>query len=77
MPPENPGEKPSESESDSPTALLPKSILMGKEFNVGDEVVLKITHIYEDEIAVEYATGEKSKGEEPMMSDGKMDDLYD
>lgn len=42
------------------TALLPKSILAGKSFKVGDEVVLKITGMHENEIQVEYAT-EKSK----------------
>ena len=36
-------------------AVLPKSILAGKEFNVGDEVVLKITGMHEDSISVEYA----------------------
>lgn len=38
------------------TALLPKSILAGKTFNPGDEVVLKIVHMGDDEIEVEYAT---------------------
>lgn len=44
-----------EAEPATKTALIPKSILGGKEFKVGDEVVLKITHDYEDEVAVEYA----------------------
>lgn len=44
------------------TALLPKSILAGKEFKPGEEVVLKIVHIYDDEVEVEYATGEGGKG---------------
>lgn len=37
------------------TALLPKSILAGRDFEPGDEVVLKVTHVYENEVAVEYA----------------------
>lgn len=41
----------------SSTALLPKSILMGKDFKVGEEVVLKITAIRGDSVQVEYATG--------------------
>jgi len=45
----------------SSTALLPKSILLGKTFNVGDEVVLKITGIHDDEVQVEYASGEDTK----------------
>ncbi len=48
----------------SAVGLLPKAILMGKKFNVGDEVVLKITAIHDDQIEVEYATGEEEKPEE-------------
>lgn len=54
-------------ESEGTTALLPKSILAGKEFKPGEEVVLKIVHIYDDDVEVEYATGkedeEKGEGE--------------
>jgi hypothetical protein len=53
-----------EQDDEGAEALLPKSILMGKEFNVGDEVVLKITHMYEDEISVVYAKEKKDKGED-------------
>lgn len=42
------------------TGLLPKAILMGKEFNPGDEVVLKIVRIHDDQVEVAYAP-EKSK----------------
>ena len=45
------------------TALLPKSILGGKEFQPGDEVVLKVVHIYEDEVEVAYAAEKKPGGE--------------
>lgn len=50
------------------TAVLPKSILMGKDFKVGEEVVLKITAIHGDEIQVEYAQdkGSEKGGEAPM-----------
>lgn len=58
-----------ETESDGKTALLPKSVMGGKEWNVGDEIVLKITHIYEDEVAVEYAP-EKPSGKEPKDMPG-------
>lgn len=54
------------SEGEGKTALIPKSLLGGKEFKVGDEVVLKITHEYEDEVAVEYAP-EKPAEEEPGL----------
>ncbi len=46
-------------EEEGETALLPKSILAGKEFKPGEEVVLKIVHMYDDEVEVAYATGEE------------------
>lgn len=48
-------------ENESPRGLLPKSILMGKDFKPGDEIVLKIDAIHDDEVEVSYAT-EKSDG---------------
>ena len=56
---------------ESPKGLLPKSILMGKEFKPGDEIVLKIDAIHNDEVEVSYATGkgDEGKGEEkPEMA---------
>lgn len=44
------------------TAILPKSILAGKDFKPGDEVVLKIRAMHDDSVEVEYAP-EKGKGE--------------
>lgn len=44
-------------ESSMTSAVLPKSILAGKHFDVGDEVVLKITAMHGDEITVEYSEG--------------------
>ncbi len=52
-----------EEASEGETALLPKSILMGKDFKVGEEVMLKIVAMHDDEIQVQYAT-EKGKDEE-------------
>lgn len=57
------GEKPAEGAPAAPekedeggtTALLPKSILGGKDFKPGEEVVLKIVRIHDDEVEVEYA----------------------
>ena len=37
------------------SAMIPKSILMGKNFNPGDEVVLKIKSFKGDMVEVEYA----------------------
>jgi len=68
-----------------PTALLDKSVLGGKEFNVGDEVVLKIVAMHDKEVTVAYAPekgkdeskGEmKSMKEEPAM-EMSMDSNYD
>lgn len=56
-------------ESKCCSALVPKSILGGKEFNVGDEVVLKVMHIYSDEVELAYAPekkGSKSNMDEAM-----------
>lgn len=59
------------------SALLPKSLLMGREFNPGDEVVLKIVHIYEDEVEVQHATEEPEEEEStPMMdAESQMDEM--
>lgn len=82
-PPESAKDKKSEGE---PTALLDKSVLGGKEFNVGEEVVLKIVAMHDNEVEVEYAPekpeskdkgGEmKSMQPEPTMAQS-MDSNYD
>lgn len=56
------------------TALLPKSILAGKKFEVGEEVVFKIVHMYEDEVEVQYATGKEDEKSKSAM-DESMDDM--
>lgn len=55
---------------DQPTGVLPKSILAGKKFKPGDEVVLEIVRIHDDEIEVKYAS-EKGKEEESEAPDGR------
>lgn len=60
-------------ESGGKTALLPKSILCGKECSVGDTVTLKVTHIYEDELAVE----PQGNGEEDESESLKGDEEFD
>lgn len=59
-----------ETEGSEPTALIPKSLLAGKEFKPGEEIVLKIVHIYEDEVEVEYAKSEE--GEETPQETERM-----
>jgi len=54
--------------ANEPTALIPKQLLAGKKFNVGDEVVLKITAMHGDAVQVAYAP-EKGEGEEEYEGD--------
>jgi hypothetical protein len=61
-------------DSGGETALLPKSILAGKEFNPGDELVLKVVRLYDDEVEVAYATG---KDEKNPMKKSAMDEASD
>ncbi len=49
---------------EQPSALIPKSLLAGKEFNPGDELVLKIKAIHGDEVEVEYAAEPEKGGSE-------------
>lgn len=59
-----PGEPAHDESSERETmeeAVLPKSILAGKDFKVGEEVVLRITAIHDDSISVTYAPEEKSE----------------
>lgn len=65
-------EKPEGKEEGShETGILPKSLMAGKDFKVGEEIVLKITAIHENDFEVEYAYdegSEKGEGEEGMES---------
>lgn len=52
-------------EQQGPTALVPKSLLAGKDFKPGEEVVFKIVRMLDDEVEVAYAPekpGGESKG---------------
>lgn len=55
------------------TALLPKSILAGKKFEPGDEVILKVVRLFEDEVEVEYSHGE-DEDEKPSKPKRTMDE---
>jgi hypothetical protein len=65
---DEPTEKPeatgNEDSAEVESALIPKSLLGGKEFKPGDEISLKVLHIYEDEVEVEYSK-EEPETEEP------------
>lgn len=69
----NPG---ANEDAEGATALLPKSILGGKKFQVGDELVLKVVRLYDDEVEVEYASapeGGMDGDGEPEEDEGEMD----
>ena len=65
-----------EGKDEEQTALVPKSLLGGKDFGVGDEIIFKIVHKYEDEIEVAYAS-EPKKEDKPKSqmeeSEGGLD----
>ena len=42
-------------DSSEQTALIPKSILGGKDCQPGEELAMKVVHVYEDEVEVEFA----------------------
>lgn len=51
-------------DANQPTALIPKSLLAGKDFKVGDEIVLKIVALHEEDAEVEYAPEKPDKEEQ-------------
>lgn len=55
-------EETTEETGDNETAVLPKSVLGGKEFKPGEEVVLEVTQVLEDSVVVKYAS--ESGGED-------------
>lgn len=58
---------------ESQTAELPKSVLGGKDFKPGEEVVLQVVQVMEDSVLVKYATGEDTSEEaaEPAASQSR------
>lgn len=60
-----PAEAPAPEESGEPTAELPKSILAGKEFKPGEEVVLKIVEVRDNSVLVAYSYGDDEEETEP------------
>lgn len=49
------------------TTLIPKSLLAGKDLKPGDEVVLKIVKLYDDQAEVEYAPAKPGAGDRKAM----------
>ena len=54
------------------SALLPKSLMAGKDFKPGDEIMLEVVKVYGDEFEVKYA---KEKKEPKSGMDESMDSM--
>lgn len=77
MPSEEAGEPPhdeSKEDEGGDSALLPKSLMAGKDFKPGDEIVLEVVKVYGDEFEVKYASEKKEKSSKPAM-DESMDSM--
>lgn len=67
-----PTPKDDESEMDGDaTTIIPKSVTGGKTFEVGDEIVLEVVAVMEDELQVRYASEKGSKDEESKEGESK------
>lgn len=55
------------------TALVPKSILAGKELQPGDTVTFKVVHLYDDEIALRPVSESKEEETESMSANDEID----
>ena len=62
-----------EDKEDAPVTEIPRSLAMGKDFKVGDEIVLKIDSIRENSFVVSYAPAkpETPEGEEEPEREGE------
>lgn len=84
--PDNKSGEPKEEKGDEATAVLSKSVLGGKEFKPGEEVVLEIVEVRDQDVVVKYASeegGEKEEAEhaekpaEPAGPDASMTSMME
>lgn len=61
---------PKDNDEDASSALLPKSVLGDHKLKPGDQVMLEVVHIYEDEVEVKYGRKDKEKKEKEKRDDG-------
>lgn len=54
---------------DAASALIPKSVIGDHKLKPGDQVILEVVHVYEDEVEVKY--GKKDKKEESDEDEGE------
>jgi hypothetical protein len=67
--------KDADESKENKTALLPKDFF-GKDLEVGKTCKVRVTHIYEDEVEVEYVGhGEKDEEKEPSEFDSAVDKM--
>jgi len=64
------GEEEAKPDEGATETTIPKAMLMGKDFKVGEEIMLEITAFHGDEVSVRYASEkgsdeEKGEGESP------------
>ena len=63
------GEEEAKPDEGASETTIPKAMLMGKDFKVGEEVMFQITAIHGDEVSIKYAT-EKGEGKEEGSEEG-------
>jgi len=61
--------KDKQAEGDQEEGLLPKSLMAGKSFKPGDEIILEVTYVGEKDFGVRYSTGDDKGKEEGKSSD--------
>jgi len=64
-PPAEPKMEEGEKEGSHDTGILPKTLMAGKDFKPGEEIVLKVVAVHENDFEVSYASegGEGKEGE--------------
>lgn len=67
----------SDTEDLGETALVPKSILAGKELQPGDTVTFKVVHLYDDEVELRPESESKEEATEPkgMSANDEIDSM--
>ena len=65
------GDDDDEEDMGGESALIPKSLLAGKDFEPGEEVVFQIVKMHGDEVEIKYAT-DKGGDSEMSKADGKL-----
>lgn len=58
---------------DAASALIPKSVIGDHKLKPGDQVILEVVHIYEDEVEVKYGKDKKEKKDDDSDDDSGSD----